>query len=64
MSRDITAAVSVLRHEVDVNVGKELPDEERESVKVVAGAVLVLLERLLLDLNRAADALEVLAKKS
>jgi hypothetical protein len=63
MSRDIQASMMVIRDLADKVAGSELPDAERETVKILAGAGLTLLERLLLDVNRIADALEVLATK-
>ena len=61
MSRDITANLALIRDVANKAAGSELPDAEREMVKVLCGAGLTLLERALLDLNRIADALELIA---
>lgn len=61
MSRDITANLALIRDVADKAAGSELPDAEHEMVKVLCNAGLSLLERALLDLNRIADALEVIA---
>jgi hypothetical protein len=63
MSRDITANLALVRDLADKVAGSDLPEAEREMVKVLVSAGLALLERALLDLNRAADALEVIARR-
>lgn len=58
---DIKGNFAVLREMAEKVAGADLPDGERETVKMLALTSLALLESFFIDVNRAANALDALA---
>ena len=62
-ANDISGNFSALREVANAIVGADLQDSEKQVAKTAVETSLRLLECLLLDINRIADAVEHLAKK-
>ena len=62
-ANDISGNFSALREIANAIVGADLQDGEKQAAKTAVETSLRLLECLLLDINRIADAVEHLAKK-
>ncbi len=59
--REICAEFLILNSLIGQVAGADLPNAEREAVRTLAGSAMRLLEGVLLDHNRIANALEFLA---
>lgn len=59
--REITKLFDGLRAVSETTAGKDAPHEDREKIKAIANAALIIGESIVLDLNRIAVALERLA---
>ena len=60
---DISGHFNALREIIAATAGEDMPEAERNKIKVLCEVGLRLAESLLLDINRIADAVEHLAKK-
>lgn len=60
--QDIAGVFSVLRTKTQELVGVDLPDAERDVIRLLAQSGLWLLECLIVDINRIADAQENIAR--
>jgi hypothetical protein len=55
---DIKGNLAAIRELASQAAGAELPEGERQMIKMLCDSGLLLLEGLLVDINRSADALE------
>lgn len=63
MSREINANMDALQNFAKEMAGATLPEKDRVVVQMLAEVGLALLRQFLLDINRIADAAEILAEK-
>ena len=62
-ANDISGHFIALRELIANTAGEDMPEGEKQKVKALCEAGLRLAESLMLDINRIADSMEILAKK-